>query len=61
MSKAVEENKLTVMVKSLFREFSLYWKFMCISKNNDKNKTSLPTPPFTTVTVLLSAEKLLSL
>ena len=47
MSKAIEENKLTVMLKSLFREFSLDWKFMCIGKNNDKNKTSLPTPPFT--------------
>ena len=34
---------------------------MCTDKNNDKNKTSLPSPPSTPVTVLLIAEKILSL
>ena len=29
MSKAIEENKLTVAIRRLLREFNLYWKFMC--------------------------------
>ena len=38
----------------------LVWKFICPDKNNDKNKTNLPLPPSTPVTLLLIAEKLLS-
>ena len=34
---------------------------MCAGKNNDKNKTNLPPPPFTPVTVFLIAEKPLRL
>ena len=34
---------------------------MCTGKNNDKNKTNLPPPPLTPVTVFLIAEKPLSL
>ena len=34
---------------------------MCRDKNNDTNKTNLPPPPFTPVTVFLIVEKLLSL
>ena len=34
---------------------------MCTDENNDKNKTNLPPPPSTPVTVFLIAEKLLSL
>ena len=41
MSKAIEENKLTGTIKRLMR-ILLYWKFMFIGKNNDKNKTNLP-------------------
>ena len=44
MSKAIEENKLTVTIKKIMWEFSLYWKFMCMDKTNDKNKASLPHP-----------------
>ena len=49
MSKAIEENKLTVMIKRLFWRFNLCLKFMCADKNNDKNKTNIPPtllPPF---------------
>ena len=42
MSKKVEENKVTVMIKRLLSEFNLYWKFMCTVENNDKKKTNLP-------------------
>ena len=34
---------------------------MYTDKNSDKNKTNLPPPPSTAVTVFLTAEKLLSL
>ena len=44
VSKAIEENKLTVMIKGLSWEFNLYWKFMCADENNNKNKTNLPQP-----------------
>ena len=40
MSNAIEGNKLTVMIKRILWEFSLYWKFMDTGKNNDKNKTN---------------------
>ena len=36
--KAVEQNKLAVMIKRLLSEFNLYGKFMRKSKENDKNK-----------------------
>ena len=39
MSKAIEEIKFRVTIKKLLQELSLYWKFMCTDKNNDKNKT----------------------
>ena len=42
----MEENKLTVWITRLLWEFNWYWKFMCADKNNDKNKTSLPSIPF---------------
>ena len=58
MSKALEENKLTII---LMWQFNLYWKFMCTDENNDKSKTNLPPPPSTSATVFLIAEKLLSL
>ena len=61
MSKAIEENNMTVTIKRLFWEFNLFWKFMCTGKNNDKSKENLPLHPFTRVTVFLIAEKLLSL
>ena len=48
------------MIKRLMYELNLYRKFTCTDKNNDKNKTSLPPPPSTPVTVFLIAEKLLS-
>ena len=35
MSKAIKENKLTVTIKRLLWEFSLYWRFMCKHKSND--------------------------
>ena len=40
MSKAIEESKVTVMIKRLSREFNSYWKFVCTDENNGKNKTS---------------------
>ena len=46
MSKAIEKNKLTVMIKMLLWEFNSYWKFMCTKENNDKNKSNLPPSPF---------------
>ena len=46
MSKAIEENKLTVKIKRPLWEFNLYWKFMCRDRNDDKNKMNLPPPPF---------------
>ena len=46
MSKAIEENKWRVMIKRPVWEFNLYWKFMRADKNNYKNKTNLPIPPF---------------
>ena len=60
MSKAVEENKLTVMIRRFLWEFNLYCKFMYPNENNDKSKTSLPPPPptpSTPDTVFLNAEK----
>ena len=45
MSKAVEENKLTVMIRRFLWEFNLYCKFMYPNENNDKSKTSLPPHP----------------
>ena len=42
MSKTVEEIIVTVLIKRLFSEFNLYWKFICTDGNNDKNKTNLP-------------------
>ena len=44
VSKAIEENELTVMIKGLSWEFNLYWKLMCADENNNKNKTNLPQP-----------------
>ena len=61
MSKAIEENKLTVMIKNILCEFDLFWKFMCTDENNDKNKTNLFLTPSTPVTVFLIARKLLYL
>ena len=46
MSKAIEENKLTVLIKRLLWEFNLNWKFTCADKNNDNNKTNLSSPSF---------------
>ena len=43
-SNAVEENKVTYMIKRLLPEFSLYRKFMCTDESNDKNKANLPHP-----------------
>ena len=40
MSKAIEENKLTVTIKRSLWEFNLFWKFICTDKNNEKNKTN---------------------
>ena len=42
MSKAIEENKLTVIINH--EEINLYCKFMCADENNDKKKTNLPHP-----------------
>ena len=61
MSKAIEENKLTVMIKNILWEFDLFWEFMSTDENNDKNKTNLFFPPSTPVTVFLIARKLLYL
>ena len=60
MSKAIEENKLTITIERLPCEFSFHWKFMCTNRNNGKNKTNLPLTPSTTVTVFFIAGKLLS-
>ena len=49
------------MIKRLMYELNLYRKFTCTDKNNDKNKTNLPPPSSSPVTVFLIAEKLLSL
>ena len=57
MSKAI--NKLTVLTKRLFWEFTIYYKFT--GKNNNKSKTNLPSPSPLSVKVFLIAEKLLSL
>ena len=43
ISKGIKENKLTVMTKRLLWEFNSYSKLMCTDKNNDKNKTNLPS------------------
>ena len=40
MSNAIEGNKMTVIIKRILWEFSLYLKFMDTGKNNDKNKTN---------------------
>ena len=61
MTKAIENNKLTVMRKRLLWECNLYWKFMFTDENNDKNKKNLHPLHFTPVTVFVTAEKLLSL
>ena len=45
MSKAIEENKLTVMIKRILWEFKSYWKFMCTNKDYDKNKKNVPPYP----------------
>ena len=42
--KAVEENKLIVMIRRLLWEFNLYWKFTCADEENGKNKKNLPLP-----------------
>ena len=42
MSKATEENKLTVTIKRILSEFNLYSKFMCTDKNDDKKKNLKP-------------------
>ena len=46
MSKAIEENKLKVTIKTLWWEFNLDWELICTDKNNHKNKTNflLPLP-----------------
>ena len=41
ISKAIEENKLTVTIKRRLWGFSLCRKFTCTGKNNDKNKTNV--------------------
>ena len=61
MSKATEDNKMTVTEKILLWEFNSYWKFMCTDENNGKNKTCVQIPPPTPVTVFLITAKLLSL
>ena len=45
MGNAIGENKLTTTMKRILWEFSLYWKFMCADKNNDKRKSKLPPLP----------------
>ena len=44
MSKALEENKLAVLLKRLLREFNSYWKLMSGDDDSDKNKNNLPPP-----------------
>ena len=41
MSKPTEENKQKVKIKWLVSDFNLHWKFVCVKKNNDKNKAGL--------------------
>ena len=53
MSKAVEENKLTITTKRLSWEFDLYQKFMCTDKNNNNKKTKSHPSPFIPVTFSL--------
>ena len=45
MGNAIGENKLTTTMKRILWEFSLYWKFMCADKNNDKRNSKFPPPP----------------
>ena len=45
MGKAIEENKLTVIIKIILLKLNIFWKFMQAEKNNDKNKNNLPPPP----------------
>ena len=54
MSSAIED-KLTITIKRLLREFNLYWKLMCTDKNNDQNKTNLLPPSSTPVSIFLIA------
>ena len=61
MSKAREENKLTIEIKRPLWEFDLYCKLMRADENNDKNKKNIPRSPLTQVIIFLIAEKLLSL
>ena len=61
MTKAIEENELTVRIKKILWEFNLCWKFMCIDKNSDKNKKDLHPTPFHSSYSFLTAEKLLRL
>ena len=53
ISKARYENKLTVTIKRLSWDSTLYWKFMCTDKNNEKNKTNNHLPLYTPVTAFL--------
>ena len=46
MSKAIEESKLTVLIKGIIYELDLYRKFMCMDKKYDKNKKNLPPLTF---------------
>ena len=39
------KKKQKIMIKRLVY-FNLYWKFMCIDKNNDKSKINVPAPSF---------------
>ena len=58
----LQMRKLTITIKRLFQEeLNLDRKFVCTDKSNDRNKTKLPPPPSTQVTVFLIAEKQLSL
>ena len=57
MSKAMEENKFTVMIQRLLWEFKLHWEFMCTDENKNKNKMNLLFPSSTPVTVFLIADK----
>ena len=64
--KALKENKLTVMIRRLLWQFSLYWKFMCTGKDSDRNKKKeLASLLYVSLqlqfAVFLIAEKLLSL
>ena len=45
MGKAIEENKLTVIIKIILLKLNIFWKFMQAEKNNDNNKNNLPPPP----------------